>query len=199
MAVFGEGAPRSKTPQNAVLIPGTMYGTAKVSGELLCKYYHDRFGLDVRSVRYPGIISSKTLPGGGTTDYAVEIFYEAIKKHHYTCFVRKDTVLPMMYMPDCIKASVDLMESEASRIGYRMGYNVTGMSFSAEELSNEIRKHIPDFKCDYKPDFRQRIADSWPLSLDDSLARKDWGWNPEYDLPAMTKDMIKQLSKKLSA
>jgi nucleoside-diphosphate-sugar epimerase len=196
IAAFGPNAPRVDTPQDTSLIPTTMYGVTKVSGELLCNYYFTRFGLDVRSVRYPGIISSETLPGGGTTDYAVEIFYEAIRKKHFTCFVKKKTVLPMMYMPDCIKATVDLMEAEPTRIKVRTSYNVNGMSFSAGELVAEIKKHIPQFECDYKPDFRQKIADSWPMSLDDSAARNEWGWSPRYDLASMTKDMIEKLTKR---
>jgi len=198
MAVFGPEAPRVNTPQDAVLIPRTMYGVTKVAGELLCNYYFLRFGLDVRSVRYPGVISSETPPGGGTTDYAVEIFYEAVKKKRYTCFVREDTVLPMMYMPDCIKAAVDLMEADASRITCRTSYNVTGMSFSAGELTAEIKRYIPEFKCEYKPDFRQKIADSWPMSIGDSVAREEWGWNPTYDLSAMTKGMIEKLTKRFA-
>jgi nucleoside-diphosphate-sugar epimerase len=196
IAVFGLGAPRVNTPQDAVLTPGTMYGVTKVSGELLCNYYFSRFGLDVRSVRYPGIISSETPPGGGTTDYAVEIFYEAIKKKRYTCFVREDTVLPMMYMPDCIKAAIDLMEADSSKVKHRTSYNVAAMSFSAGELTAEIKKYIPEFKCEYKPDFRQKIADSWPMSIDDSIARDEWGWKPTYDLASMTKDMIEKLARK---
>jgi len=198
IAVFSPEAPRVNTPQDTILIPRTMYGVTKVAGELLCNYYFTRFGLDVRSVRYPGIISSETPPGGGTTDYAVEIFYEAVKKKRYTCFVREDTVLPMMYMPDCIKAAIKLMEANSSKINHRTSYNVTAMSFSAGELAAEIRKHIPDFKCEYKPDFRQKIADSWPVSINDSVARREWGWNPTYDLAFMTKDMIEKLSKKLA-
>jgi len=198
IAVFGPTAPRVKTPQETILIPGTMYGVTKVAGELLCNYYFLKFGVDVRSIRYPGIISSEVLPTGGTTDYAVAIFYEAIKNKRYTCFVREDTVLPMMYMPDCIKATIDLMESDLSRIKRHDGYNVTGMSFSAGELAAEIKKYIPEFKCDYKPDFRQKIADSWPMSIDDSVARREWGWKPDYDLAAMTKDMIAKLSKRFA-
>jgi len=198
IAVFGRSAPRVKTPQEAVLIPGTMYGVTKVAGEILCNYYFVRFGLDVRSVRYPGIISSETPPGGGTTDYAVEIFYEAIRNKRYTCFVREDTVLPMMYMPDCINAAINLMEAEPSRIKCRTSYNVTGMSFSAGELAAQIRKHIPEFKCEYRPDFRQKIADSWPMSIDDNTARKDWGWKPTHNLASMTKDMMEKLSKRLA-
>jgi len=199
IAVFGPEAPRVNTPQDTVLIPRTMYGVTKVAGELLCNYYFIRFGLDVRSVRYPGIISSETLPGGGTTDYAVDIFYEAIKNKRYTCFVRKNTVLPMMYMPDCINAAIELMEADASQIKHRTSYNVTAMSFSAGELETEIKKYIPKFECEYKPDFRQKIADSWPMSIDDSVARKEWGWNPAYDLASMTKDMIEKLTKKFAA
>jgi nucleoside-diphosphate-sugar epimerase len=195
IAVFGPEAPRVNTPQNTVLIPRTMYGVTKVAGELLCNYYFLRYGVDVRSVRYPGIISSETLPGGGTTDYAVEIFYKAIKDKQYVCFVRKDTVLPMMYMPDCIKAAIDLMEAPKPKIKCRTSYNLTGMSFSAGELASEIKKHILEFNCKYSPDSRQKIADSWPMSIDDSAARKDWNWKPTYDLHAMTKDMIEKLNK----
>jgi nucleoside-diphosphate-sugar epimerase len=199
IAVFGPEAPRVKTPQDTVLIPRTVYGVTKVAGELLCNYYSVRFGLDVRSVRYPGIISSETLPSGGTTDYAVEIFYDAIKEKRYTCFVREDTVLPMMYMPDCINAAINLMEADGSRIRCRTSYNVGAISFSAGELAAEIKKHIPEFKCEYKPDSRQKIADSWPMSLDDSVARREWGWKPTYDLVSMTKDMIEKLTKKFAS
>lgn len=198
IAVFGPTAPRSNTPQDTILIPGTMYGVTKVAGELLCNYYFMKYAVDVRSVRYPGIISSETPPGGGTTDYAVEIFYEAIKNKKYACFVREDTVLPMMYMADCLKATIDLMEADSSKIKCRTSYNVAGMSFSAGQLTAEIRKHIPDFRCAYKPDFRQKIADSWPMSLDDTAARKEWGWKPKYDLPSMTRDMIEKLSKRFA-
>jgi len=198
IAVFGPEAPRVNTPQDAVPIPRTMYGVTKVAGELLCNYYFLRFGLDVRSVRYPGVISSAMLPGGGTTDYAVEIFYEAVKKKRYTCFVREDTVLPMMYMPDCIKAAIDLMGADPSRITCRTSYNLTGTSFSAGELTSEIKRYIPEFECEYKPDFRQKIADSWPMSIDDSVAREEWGWNPRYDLAAMTKDMIEKMTKRFT-
>jgi nucleoside-diphosphate-sugar epimerase len=198
IAVFSPPAPRVNTPQETTLNPGTMYGVTKVAGELLCNYYFLRFGLDIRSVRYPGIISSEVLPSGGTTDYAVAIFYEAIKNKRYTCFVREDTVLPMMYMPDCIKATTDLMEAGFSRIKRHDGYNVAGFSFSAGELAAEIKKYIPEFRCDYKPDFRQKIADSWPMSIDDSVARKEWGWKPRYDLAAMTKDMMEKLSKRFA-
>ena len=196
IAAFGPETPRTNTPQETVLKPKTMYGVTKVAGELLGDYYFKRFGLDTRGVRYPGIISSETLPGGGTTDYAVEIFYEAIKNKKYTCFVKKDTVLPMMYMPDCIKGTINLMEADISKLKHHCDFNMASMSFSAGELAAEIKKHIPEFKCIYKPDFRQAIADTWPQSIDDSAARKEWGWKPTYDLPSMTKDMLKKLGKR---
>jgi len=196
IAVFGPETPRINTPQETVLKPKTMYGVTKVAGELLGDYYFKRFDLDVRGVRYPGIISSETLPGGGTTDYAVEIFYEAIKHKRYTCFVREDTVLPMMYMPDCIKGTIDLMEADIKNLKHHCDFNMAGMSFSAGELANEIKKHIPEFEITYKPDFRQSIADSWPQSIDDSAARKEWGWKPSYDLASMTEDMLEKLQKR---
>jgi len=197
IAVFGPEAPRDMTPQETVLIPRTMYGVTKVAGELLCHYYYTRFGVDVRSIRYPGIISSETPPGGGTTDYAVEIFYKALTEKKYTCFVRGDTVLPMLYMPDCIKATLDLMEADSSRIRTRTSYNLGGLSFSAAELAAEIRTHIPGFVCEYAPDFRQAIADSWPRSVDDRRARDEWGWQPTYDLARMTREMIEKLTTRL--
>ena len=193
IAVFGPETPRDCAPQETGLHPTTIYGVSKVAGELLGDYYYHRFGLDVRGLRYPGIISSETPPGGGTTDYAVEIFYEAIKHKRYTCFVREDTVLPMMYMPDCIKATIDLMESDLYCLKHHCNFNVAGMSFSAGELAAEIKKHLPEFICDYRPDFRQEIADSWPKSLDDRPAREEWGWKPSYDLASMTADMLKCL------
>jgi nucleoside-diphosphate-sugar epimerase len=199
IAVFGAGAPRVNTPQDTIMIPGTMYGVTKVAGELLCNYYFKRFGVDVRSLRYPGIISSETPPGGGTTDYAVAIFYEAIKYKQYTCFLREDTMLPMMYMPDCMKATIDLMEADSTKINCRTSYNLTAISFTAGELTAEIKKHYPDFKCEYKPDFRQKIADSWPMSIDDSVARREWGWTPFYDLRTMTKDMFDKLTRRYEA
>lgn len=197
IAVFGPSSPRIETPQETVMIPTSMYGVTKVGGELLCNYYWSKYGMDVRSVRYPGIISSETPPGGGTTDYSVEMFYEAIQKGKYTCFVREDTVLPLMYMPDCIDSAIELMEAAPSRVKRHDSYNVAGASFSAGELAEEIRKHIPDFEIEYKPDHRQKIADSWPMSVDDRQARKDWGWNPKYDLRSMTKDMIIRLGKRM--
>jgi len=196
IAVFGPETPKENTPQDTILKPTTMYGITKVTGELLSEYYVRKYGLDVRGIRYPGIISSETLPGGGTTDYAVEIFYEAIKNKHYTCFVREDTVLPMMYMPDCIKATIDLMEADFKKLKHHCDFNVAAMSFSAGELAEEIKKYIPDFTCEYKPDFRQEIADSWPKTIDDSVARKEWGWKPSYDLSSMTKEMIEILQKR---
>jgi len=196
IAVFGPTSPRVGTPQNTILIPETMYGVTKVAGELLCNYYYLKFGVDVRSVRYPGIISSETPPGGGTTDYAVEIFYDAIRKKSYSCFLREDTTLPMMYMPDCLKATVDLMEADSANIKCRTSYNLAAISFSAGQLAAEIKKHVPGFRCEYKPDFRQKIADSWPMTIDDSVARREWGWRPAYDLAGMTKDMLERLSRR---
>jgi nucleoside-diphosphate-sugar epimerase len=196
IAAFGPTTPRDNTPDITVLQPTTMYGITKVAGELLAEYYYKKYGLDVRSMRLPGIISSETLPGGGTTDYAVEIFYEAIRNKKYTCFLRENTVLPMMYMPDCLKCMIDILEADNSKLKRRV-YNITGMSFSAGEIAAEIKKHIPEFQIDYKPDSRQDIADSWPKSIDDSLAREEWNWNPSYNLASMTKDMIEILGKRL--
>ncbi len=194
IAVFGPNTPRVNTPQDTIMHPTTMYGVAKVTGELLCDYYVNRYDLDVRGVRYPGVISSDALPGGGTTDYAVAIFYEAIKHGHYTCFVREDTVLPMIYMPDCIQAAVDLMNADGSHLKHRNGFNLAAMSFSAGQLAAEIKKHIPDFECRFEPDRRQAIANSWPQSLDDSAARQQWGWQPKYGLQEMTVDMLDRLA-----
>jgi len=197
IAVFGPETPRDCAPQETILLPATMYGVTKVSGELLGEYYVRRFGLDVRGLRYPGIISSETPPGGGTTDYAVDIFYQAIEPGLYTCFVRPDTRLPMMYMPDCIKATLDLMEADPSRLVHHSNFNVGAMCFSAEELAVEIRKHIPDFVCEYEPDSRQAIADSWPCTVDDRAAREEWDWEPHYDLASTTEDMLNRLSSRL--
>jgi nucleoside-diphosphate-sugar epimerase len=196
IAAFGPETPRKNTPQETVLRPRTMYGVTKVAGELLCDYYFARFGLDVRGVRYPGIISNKTLPGGGTTDYAVEIFYEAIKKQEYTCFLKPDSTLPMMYMPDCIKATIDLMQAPLENLKHHADFNLAAISFSPRELAAEIRKHIPSFEISYKPDSRQKIADSWPMSIDDSAAREEWGWEPAYDIEAMVEDMLNVLTEK---
>jgi nucleoside-diphosphate-sugar epimerase len=186
IAAFGPETPRDNTPQETVLRPTTMYGVTKVAGELLCDYYFQRFGLDVRGVRYPGIISSETPPGGGT----------ALKHKRYTCFLREDTVLPMMYMPDCIKATLDLMEADLSRLKRHADFNLAAMSFCPAELAAEIKKHIPEFVCEYQPDFRQTIADSWPRTINDSAAREEWGWEPQYDLAAMVKDMLEKLGRK---
>jgi nucleoside-diphosphate-sugar epimerase len=196
IAAFGPETPKFDTPQETILRPTTIYGVSKVSGELLGDYYFKKFGLDVRGMRYPGIISNETLPGGGTTDYAVEIYYEAIKNKKYACFVKEDTRLPMMYMPDCIKATIDLMDADLESLQHHADFNVTAMSFSAGELAEEIKKFIPSFTCTFKPDYRQKIADSWPSSIDDTAARDEWGWKPSYDLASMTEDMIKVLSKR---
>ncbi|MBS3783767.1 MAG: NAD-dependent epimerase/dehydratase family protein [Anaerolineae bacterium] len=198
IAVFGPDTPADNTPQETILRPTTMYGVTKVAGELLCNYYVERFGLDVRGVRYPGIISSETLPGGGTTDYAVEIFYEALKHQRYTCFLEKDTVLPMMYMPDCIRATLMLMDADFEQLEHHADFNLAGFSLSPAELAAEIKKHIPEFEITYEPDYRQEIADSWPCTIDDSAAREEWGWEPAYDLPAMVEDMLEKLKKRLA-
>lgn len=198
IAVFGPHTPKLDTPQITVEDPSTMYGITKVTGELLCHYYAHRFGVDVRSLRLPGIISYSTPPGGGTTDFAVEIFYAAIKYGTYTCFVRPETRLPMMYMPDAIAAILNLMEADPASIKVRSSYNIAAVSFSAEELVAEIQKHLPDFTCRYAPDFRQAIADSWPCAIDDSRARADWGWKHTYDLSAIVADMLAKLSQRIT-
>lgn len=197
IAAFGPTTPRDRTPQKTVLEPTTMYGVNKVTGELLCQYYFLKKGLDVRSLRYPGIISWKTEPGGGTTDYAVAIYYEAVKGNIYKCFLKEDSMLPMMYMDDAVKATIDLMEAPKENIKERTSYNLAAISFTPKEVYEEIKKHYPNFKVTYEPDFRQAIADSWPKSIDDSQARKDWGWQHEYDLAKMTEVMIRELKKKL--
>ena len=193
IAVFGPTSPKNNCPQQTIIEPTTVYGISKYAGEFWCKYYHQRFGVDVRSIRYPGLISYKSSPGGGTTDYAVEIFQEAIEEKSYTSFLGADTYLPMMYMPDAIRATIELMESDTEKISVRTSYNVAAISFSPGDIAAEIKKHIPDFTIDYKPDYRQQIAESWPQSIDDSVARKDWGWKHEYDLPRITADMLKNL------
>lgn len=198
IGVFGPDARKVRVSQDSALNPSTMYGVTKVAGELLCDYYSQRHGLDVRSLRYPGLISNVARPGGGTTDYAVEIFYSALEKGSYTCFLRKDTALPMMYMPDALRASIEIMEAPGSRVRLHTGYNLAAMSFSPSELAAEIRKHIPAFRIAYSPDSRQNIADSWPNSIDDSAARKDWGWSPRFDLEAMVSDMLTQLKARLT-
>lgn len=198
IGAFGPTTPLNKTPQNTVQRPCTMYGVTKVAGELLCDYYFRRFGVDTRGVRYPGLISYKTLPGGGTTDYAVEIYYEAIKRKKYTCYLKEGTYLDMMYMPDALKAAIDLMEAAPAKLKHRNAFNVTAMSIAPEDIAAEIKKIIPEFTMDFSIDpLRQAIADSWPNSMDDSTAREEWGWKPEYDLESMTKDMLERLSQKL--
>ncbi|MFC2143487.1 NAD-dependent epimerase/dehydratase family protein [Candidatus Aenigmatarchaeota archaeon] len=196
IAAFGPNTPRESTPQLTVMDPNTMYGVTKVAGELLCNYYFTKYGLDVRSVRYPGILSWKTPPGGGTTDYAVAVFYEALQNKKYTFFVNEQTILPMMYMPDAIKATIDIMGVDPSKIKTRTSYNLAAISFSAKELEEEVKKHVPELVCKYEPDQRQQIADSWPKTIDDSAAREDWGWSHEFTLEKMTKDMIENLKKK---
>lgn len=193
IAVFGPTSPRQQCPQQTVIEPTTVYGISKYAGEFWCNYYFHRYGVDVRSLRYPGLISYKSAPGGGTTDYAVEIFYEALEKKRYTSFLKEGTYLPMMYMPDAIRATIELMEAPAEKISVRTSYNLSGMSFAPEEIGAEIKKHIPEFQLDYKPDYRQAIADSWPQSIDDSVARQDWGWKHEFDLAKMTADMLQNL------
>ncbi|MCP4547013.1 MAG: NAD-dependent epimerase/dehydratase family protein [bacterium] len=196
IAAFGPETPLNDTPNDTILKPKTMYGVTKVAGELLADYYVKRFGLDCRGVRYPGIISHETLPGGGTTDYAVAIYYEAVKQGKYECFVKEDTCLPMMYMPDAIKATIDLMEAPFENLKHYNDFNIAAMSFSVTELAASIAKYVPGFTCTYVPDSRQAIADSWPNSIDDTAAREEWGWAPAYDLDAMTQDMLAALRKK---
>ena len=193
IAVFGPTSPKKHCPQQTIIEPITVYGISKYAGEFWCNYFNKRFGVDVRSIRYPGLISYKSAPGGGTTDYAIEIFHEAIENKHYKCFLKEDTYLPMMYMPDAIKATIDLMEAPADKISIRTSYNVSAISFSPKEIAAEIKKHIPAFTIEYSPDYRQQIADSWPQSIDDSVARNDWGWKHEYDLGRMTADMFENL------
>ncbi|MBN1225686.1 MAG: L-threonine 3-dehydrogenase [Deltaproteobacteria bacterium] len=198
IGVFGPGTPLDNTPQDTVQRPNTMYGVTKMSGELLCDYYHKRFGIDTRGLRYPGIISSVTLPGGGTTDYAVEMFYKAIGKKAYTCNLKAGTFLDMMYMPDAIKSALEVMEADPARLKHRNAFNVTAMSFDPEFLAAEIKKHIPDFTLNYEIDaVKQAIADSWPNNMDDSCAREEWDWSPDYNLPAMAKDMLEKLGERL--
>ena len=194
IAVFGPSTPKVETPQNTVLDPDTMYGVTKRSGELLCQYYHRRYGLDVRSLRYPGLISYKTAPGGGTTDYAVDMYAQAADGRDYTCFLERDARLPMMYMPDAIRATLNLMDADGAALSVRDSYNVGAFNFSPEELAAALQHHVPDFSCTYEPDERQQIADAWPSSVDDTAARTDWDWAPEYDLEAMTEDMLSHLS-----
>lgn len=196
IAVWGNGVQIENTPQDSILQPTSMYGVTKVCGELISDYYVQRFGLDVRGLRYPGIISHQTLPGGGTTDYAVSIYYDAIDRGEYTCFVKEDTRLPMMYMPDTINGTIKLAEAELSKLKHHSNFNLNSMSFDVSELAESINKYIPEFKCYYKPDYRQEIAESWPNSIDDTCAREEWGWKPEWDLDSMTRDMLEHLGQR---
>jgi threonine 3-dehydrogenase len=193
IAVFGGQTPRVNTPQDAVLQPETVYGISKVAGENWCQYYHDKYGVDVRSVRYPGIIGYQSLPGGGTTDYAVDIYHYAVRKEAYTCFLEENTRLPMMYMEDAIRATIEIMEAPPEQVRLRGSYNIAGVNFTPGEVFAEIKKHAPDFEISYAPDFRQEIAASWPESIDDSAARADWNWKPAFGLSEITVDMLKQL------
>ena len=197
IAVFGPSTPRDNTPQNTVMDPNTIYGISKLAGERWCEYYHSRYGVDVRSLRYPGLIGYKALPGGGTTDYAVDIFYKALEEGSYECFLQENTFLPMMYMDDAVKATIDLMEADTDKIKIRSSYNIGAMSFSPQQIAQMIKKELPDFKISYEPDFRQKIADSWPDSINDSRAREDWGWKPEFDLNKMTQTILKGLKRQL--
>jgi nucleoside-diphosphate-sugar epimerase len=198
IAVFGPDTPKINTPQLTVMEPSTVYGVSKLAGERWCEYYNKKYKLDIRSIRYPGLISYKTEAGGGTTDYAVEIFYEAVKKKKYECFLKEKTALPLLFMPDAIKSTIDLMEADRSKLTVLSSYNLGGMSISPDQINNEIKKHIPDFKISYKPDFRQDIADTWPHSIDDSVSRKDWGCSYKYDLSKITEIMLEEISKKLN-
>jgi nucleoside-diphosphate-sugar epimerase len=198
IAVFGPTSPKKNCPQQTIIEPITVYGISKYAGEFWCNYYFNRYGVDVRSIRYPGLISYKSAPGGGTTDYAVEMFQAAVDKESYTCFLRENTYLPMMYMPDAIRGTIELMEAPADKISIRHSYNLGSLSVSPLDIENSIRNHIPGFKANYQPDYRQAIADSWPEGIDDSVARADWGWKPEFDLARMTADMLQNLSTDIS-
>lgn len=195
IAVFGPSTPKQNTPQFTCMEPNTIYGISKQAGERWCDWYFQKRGLDVRSIRYPGLISYKTKAGGGTTDYAVDIYFEAVEKKSYTCFLKENTTLPMMYMPDAIRGTIQLMEAEAAKINVRSGYNFSGFSIAPKDVAAEIKKHIPDFTIAYEPDFRQQIAESWPQSIDDAVAAREWGWQPQYDLASMTKDMLENIGK----
>lgn len=195
IAVFGPTSPKKNCPQQTIIEPITVYGISKYAGEFWCNYFFNKYAVDVRSLRYPGLISYKSSPGGGTTDYAIEIFHEALEVQHYNCFLENDTFLPMMYMPDAIRATIELMEAPSEQIKVRTSYNISAMSFSPQEIAEEIKKHISAFSINYAPDYRQTIANSWPQSIDDSVARSDWGWKPQYDLSKMTADMLENLKK----
>ena len=198
IAVFGPNTPKSDTPQATITEPVTVYGISKLAGEQWCSYYHQKFGVDVRSLRYPGLIGYKSEPGGGTTDYAVDIFHKAVSGVPFECYLEKHTRLPMMYMPDAIKATLQLMEADPTKVQLRGGYNIAAFSFTPEELAMEIRKHISDFEIDYAPDFRQKVAEGWPSSIDDSCARKHWGWRNDYSFENMVKDMLEHLAETVS-
>lgn len=193
IAVFGPNSPVDKTPQDCVMDPNTVYGISKLAGERWCEYYFQKYNVDVRSLRYPGLIGYKTLPGGGTTDYAVDIFHKALKNEPFECFLKEDSYLPMMYMPDAIKATIDLMHAPAEKLSVRSSYNVGAISFSPKEIFEAIKKHQPSFEISYNPDYRQKIADTWPNSVDDSRARNDWGWKPQYLLNDMVEDILENL------
>ncbi|MEO6538073.1 MAG: NAD-dependent epimerase/dehydratase family protein [Ferruginibacter sp.] len=197
IAVFGPTSPKKNCPQKTIIEPSTVYGISKYAGEFWCNYYYNKYGVDVRSLRYPGLISYKSAPGGGTTDYAVEIFLEALEEKKYQCFLQEDTYLPMMYMPDAIRATIELMEAPKEKITIRTSYNLSAMSFSPAGIAAAIKKHIPEFEISYKPDYRQAIADSWPQSIDDSFAANDWGWKPEFNLDSMTADMLENLKEQI--
>ncbi|MEM9896848.1 MAG: NAD-dependent epimerase/dehydratase family protein [Bacteroidota bacterium] len=193
IAVFGPDTPKDQTPQHTLMNPTTTYGISKLAGERWCEYYFEKFGVDVRSLRYPGLIGYKSLPGGGTTDYAVDIYHKAVKHESFECFLSSDTILPMMYMDDAVKATIDIMEAESSKVKIRSSYNLSAMSFTPAEMAAEIKKSRPDFQVTYNPDYRQKIADSWPNTIDDTAARKDWGWQPKYDLELLTQTMLENL------
>lgn len=197
IAVFGRTTPKVNTPQLTITEPNTVYGISKLAGERWCEYYFNRYNVDVRSIRYPGLISYKTEAGGGTTDYAVEIYYEAIRKGYYECFLKADATLPMLFMPDAIEGTMQLMEAETHKVKIRSSYNLAGISFNPKEIADSIKKHIPEFEITYKPDFRQKIAESWPQTIDDSVARADWDWKHKYDLDSMTEIMLREIKKKL--
>ncbi len=195
IAVFGPNTPRENTPQNCVMDPNTIYGISKLAGERYCEYYHEKYGVDVRSIRYPGLIGYKSAPGGGTTDYAVSIYHDALETGKHNCFLTEDTELPMLYMPDALKATIGIMDAPSDSIKIRSSYNVAGMSFSPKEITAAIQKEVPSFTTEYNPDERQAIADSWPMSINDDEARQQWGWKPDYNLEEMTKDMLLNLKK----
>lgn len=198
IAVFGPTTPKNNTPQKTIMEPSTVYGISKLSGEFWCNYYHQKFDVDVRSLRYPGIISWKTKPGGGTTDYAVDIYFKALENKQFTCFLSENTRLPMMYMQDAVNATIQIMQAKSTDVKIRTSYNLSAIDFTPKEIADEIKKHIPDFKIDYEPDSRQQIADSWPSSIDDTEARNDWNWKHQFDLLSMTTEMLENLSKKES-